>query len=252
MKAEFLTDIGKVRSQNEDSGGVFYNKSNQILAIVADGMGGHAGGDVASQIATNLIQEKWQQVTEFKGADDLEKWIGETVSKANALVFQEAQEKPHLEGMGTTVVLAVCTEEYITIAHLGDSRCYIYSDEKLKQLTEDHSYINELIRAGQITPEDAAYHPRKNVISRALGTEANVKCEIQTILWEQGDKLLLCSDGLTDKVNDEELESLLSKERPLNEIGEKMIELANERGGEDNISLVIIHHEPTSRVGENG
>src|SRR5699024_2111074 len=136
------------------------------------------------------------------------------------------------------------------IAHIGDSRGYLYNDGKLKQLTEDHSLVNELLRAGQISPDDAAYHPRKNVLVRALGTEAMTECEIQTIGWEVEDKLLLCSDGLTNKRMEAEIEDILSKQGVLQEIGEEMIGLANERGGEDNISIALIHHEQAVRAGE--
>lgn len=250
MEAYFVTDIGKVRSHNEDSGGIFYNKTRQILAIVADGMGGHSGGEVASQLATNLIQKKWEEQKGLKNPKEVEEWIRKNITKANEVVYQEAKKKEDLEGMGTTVVLAVATEEFVTIAHIGDSRCYLYNDEEFRQLTEDHSLVNELLRAGQISPDDAAYHPRKNVLSRALGTEAVVEGEIQTIVWEEGDKLLLCSDGLTSNVGDEELAEFMRKEA-IENVSEQLINLANERGGEDNISIALIHHGITARVGED-
>lgn len=252
MEAYFMTDIGKVRGHNEDSGGIFYNQSKQILAIVADGMGGHAGGDIASQLATNAIQKKWEKENEFASPKELEEWITDTLLEANYLIYKEAKEKEELDGMGTTVVLAVCTEEFVTIAHIGDSRCYLYSNGSLKQLTEDHTLVNELLRTGQISADDAAYHPRRNVLSRALGTEKLAGCEVQTITWDEGSKLLLCSDGLTNKVDEDELANILgATEHTSHETGEELINLANNRGGEDNISLAIIHHESTARVGGN-
>lgn len=250
MEAYFLTDIGKVRSQNEDAGGIFYNRAHQVLAIVADGMGGHSGGDVASDLATGLIQKKWEENPGLEHPKELEEWISNTTLEANELVFKESKETEGLEGMGTTVVIAACTEEFITIAHIGDSRCYLYSNSELKQLTDDHTLVNELLRAGQISPDDAVYHPRKNVLARALGTEIKVESEIQTIGWEAPDRLLLCSDGLINKVSDEELGEFLGTEGSLREIGERMIALANERGGEDNISLALIQHEEQARAGE--
>lgn len=251
MKACFMTDVGKVRSNNEDSGGIFRNKSKQVLAVVADGMGGHAGGEIASQLATQIVQDKWEKTEGFQTAANIEQWISETVSEANQIVYKESKEKADLEGMGTTLVLAACMEEFITVAHIGDSRCYLSNEGGLKQLTEDHSLVNELLRAGQISPDDAAYHPRKNVVSRALGTDKAVKTDIQTIGWEYGDKILLCSDGLTDKVHADELAEFLGKDEAISEIGEQLVDLANGRGGEDNISLAIVHYDWTARAGEN-
>lgn len=250
MKAYFLTDVGQVRSHNEDSGGIFYNTNKQMLAVIADGMGGHQGGDIASELATNVIQKKWENASDINNPKILEDWITETINEANEVIYNQSKEKADLEGMGTTVVLVVCTEEFITIAHVGDSRCYIYQDEAMKQLTEDHSLVNELIRSGQISVQDAELHPRKNVLLRAVGTEESVNCEIQTIEWEAGSKLLLCSDGLTNKVSAQELKDHLSQTEAISEIGKSLIDLANERGGEDNISLIIVHYDSTSEAGE--
>lgn len=250
MKAHFQTDIGQVRSHNEDSGGVFYNQNGQLLAIVADGMGGHQAGDVASQMATTYIKEKWEKEAAFDSPIELESWIINAIKEANHTVYTESTEKADLEGMGTTVVIAVCTNEFITIAHIGDSRCYLFKDNTLRQITEDHSLVNELVRSGQISADDAEFHPRKNVLLRALGTEESVICDISTLEWEEGHKLLLCSDGLTNKITDEELRDFLSKSDDASAIGEELIALANKRGGEDNISLTIIHHEYAPRAGE--
>lgn len=252
MEARFLTDIGQVRSHNEDSGGIFYNADGQMLVVVADGVGGHKAGDVASQMTTKHLQQKWESHEGLSTPQKIEDWINGTVKEANEAVFHKAKGDPELEGMGTTIVIAVCVDEFITVAHIGDSRCYIYKNDELKQITEDHSLVNELIRLGQISTADAEFHPRKNVVLRALGTEETVACDIQTMEWEKGNKLLLCSDGLTDKVNNGELKDFLSRTEQLNMVGEQLINLANERGGEDNISLAIIHHEATSRAGENG
>lgn len=252
MQAHFLTDVGQVRSHNEDSGGIFYNTAGQMLGIVADGMGGHQGGEIASQLATDYIKEKWEASEVFKSPNLLESWLTETVLEANKKVYKESKEKESLEGMGTTVVIAVCTDEFITIAHIGDSRCYIYKNQEFKQITEDHSLVNELLRSGQISVSDAEFHPRKNVLVRALGTEESVNSEIHTMEWEHENKLLLCSDGLSNKVTDQELAEFLARQEELEKTGQQLIDLANERGGEDNISLAIIHHDATPRAGEDG
>lgn len=242
MKAKFLTDCGQVRDHNEDSGGIYFNDSKELLAIIADGMGGHQAGDIASEMAVNIVKTAWQETDMISTPELAEQWITDSLSKVNTVIYNRALESEEFYGMGTTVVIAICTDEFITIGHIGDSRCYIHNDSGFTQLTEDHSLVNELIRTGQITTEDAAYHPRKNVVLKALGTEEEVSADIQSLSWDHGNKLLLCSDGLTDKISNEELSDFIQLNEDLNNIGEKMIGLANDRGGEDNISLIIIDH----------
>ncbi|MBY7143683.1 Stp1/IreP family PP2C-type Ser/Thr phosphatase [Virgibacillus sp. NKC19-3] len=251
MKGQFLTDRGKVRNYNEDAGGVFYNSFRQLLAIIADGMGGHQAGDVASQMAISLIEEKWKKSNELYSAEEAEQWISQAIIEINESIYAHALANSEYEGMGTTVVVTICTEEFITISHIGDSRCYLYSESGFNQMTEDHSLVNELVRSGQISKDDAEQHPRKNVLLRALGTEENAIAETQSVWWKHGDRVLLCSDGLTNKVSDEELASFLTTDSDINEIGKQMVELANERGGEDNISLLIVWHDSTLKEGEN-
>ncbi|MBP1950712.1 Stp1/IreP family PP2C-type Ser/Thr phosphatase [Virgibacillus litoralis] len=251
MKGKFLTDKGQIRNHNEDSGGVFYNQSDQMLAIVADGMGGHQAGDVASQMATAVIQKKWQECKQLTTPEETEVWLSKSVQEINNSIFEQAKTNEECQGMGTTVVIAICTEDFATISHVGDSRGYILNETGFKQLTEDHSLVNELVRSGQISKDDAEQHPRKNVLLKALGTDINIKADTISIGWEHGDKLLLCSDGLTNKVTDEELFEFTQLEKGLEASGHEMIKLANERGGEDNISLVIVHHDSTEKEGES-
>ncbi|WP_373895975.1 Stp1/IreP family PP2C-type Ser/Thr phosphatase [Virgibacillus natechei] len=251
MKGQFLTDRGKVRNYNEDAGGVFYNSFGQLLAAIADGMGGHQAGDVASQMAVSLIEEKWKNSLQLGSAEEAEQWISQAIIEINESIYRHAIQNAEYEGMGTTIVVTVCTDEFITISHIGDSRCYLFNENGLNQITEDHSLVNELVRSGQISKDDADKHPRKNVLLRALGTEENAIAETQSIGWVYGDSLLLCSDGLTNKVSDDELASFLNTNSDIKETGEQMIELANERGGEDNISLLIVSHVPTLKEGES-
>lgn len=249
MDGYFLTHRGKVRSHNEDAGGIYYNQSGQPLAIIADGMGGHQAGDVASKMAASLIQEKWEPIQKMKQPDESEQWLSKAIADINTSIFNRALKHAEYEGMGTTIVVAICTEEFITIAHIGDSRCYLLNENGFVQLTEDHSLVNELVRAGQISKDDAEHHPRKNVLLKALGTEEKVTEDVQTISWEQGNRILLCSDGLTNKISDDELKEYLESEQDLQEIGNDMIQLANDRGGEDNISLVILQHTSVASGG---
>lgn len=240
LKAKFLTDRGQVRDFNEDSGGIFYNRENQLLAIIADGMGGHQAGDVASEMAVSLVQKKWQEVDYIPSPEEAETWIKTILQKINVEIFNESLVKEEYKGMGTTAVLAICAKEFITIGHIGDSRCYLKNESGFKQLTEDHSLVNELVKTGQISTEDAEHHPRKNIVLKALGTEEKVHADIKSLAWEKNNRLLLCSDGLTDKMTNDELEVYIDSKDDITTIGNKMIEIANERGGEDNISLIIV------------
>lgn len=250
MKAYFQTDQGRVRPHNEDDGGVFYNRTGQLLAIVADGMGGHQAGDVASQIAISFVRDKWEQTDGFNSSAASETWLKEILEEANTALLAHAQNNEAYAGMGTTVVAAICTDGFIAVAHIGDSRCYMLTDGGFGQITEDHSLVNELVRSGKISKEDAEHHPRKNVLLKALGTEKDIAADTQSMTWEWDNKLLLCSDGLTNKVTDEELSSFIQKEQDLESVSNDMIELANDRGGEDNISLVIVHHDTATEEGE--
>ncbi|GGA84196.1 Stp1/IreP family PP2C-type Ser/Thr phosphatase [Ornithinibacillus halotolerans] len=250
MEGHFLTDRGQVRSHNEDSGGIFLNNDGQYLAIIADGMGGHQAGDVASRLATTILEDKWKKNDGIHTPDVAEEWLKQALLEANTSIYQHSLEKEDCQGMGTTIVVAVCTKEFITVAHIGDSRCYLYNEYSFKQITEDHSLVNALVQSGQISKDDALVHPRKNVVLKALGTSDTVEPDIQTINWEKGDKLLLCSDGLTDKVRDSELEEYLQSKNEIDKVGEKLVDLANERGGEDNVSLVILQHEATVEEGD--
>jgi PPM family protein phosphatase len=240
MKAVFTTDKGKVRTHNEDSGGIFLNLDGNRLAIVADGMGGHRAGDVASVMTTNHLKDLWETTTNIVKADQAEGWLKNQIVKVNNLLFEHAKNNLECDGMGTTIVAAICTDGFATVAHIGDSRCYILNESGFQQLTEDHSLVNELLRSGQISKEEAEHHPRKNVLLRALGTEESVEMDIKTIMFEEGDVLLICSDGLSNKVSNQEMNEILVNEDALEQKASKLITLANKYGGEDNISLAIV------------
>lgn len=251
MKGYFLTDTGKVRNHNEDAGGIFENAHHQHLAVIADGMGGHNAGDVASKMATSSLHKEWIESGYFSSPDDAEKWLAATVKEINNTIYNHSLENKECQGMGTTLVAVICTPEFITISNIGDSRCYLANELGFKQITEDHSLVNELVRTGQISKEDAEHHPRKNVLLKALGTEENIESDIHSITWETNDRLLLCSDGLSNKFSDDELSEFISDKLLLENVAESLIEVANDRGGEDNISIVLVHYDEGHEEGES-
>lgn len=250
MKAVFMTDQGKVRLHNEDSGGIFKNLDGHRLAIVADGMGGHRAGDVASGMTMAELKNQWEAVSGILTAEEAENWLKKHILKVNGLLFEHAKNNSECDGMGTTIVAAISNENFATVANIGDSRCYLLNESGFKQVTEDHSLVNELVRFGQITKEDAEHHPRKNVLLRALGTEEKVEMDIKTIMFEEGDCLLLCSDGLSNKVSEKEMEEVLTSYSSLEEKASTLISLANEYGGEDNITLAIVEFAASSEGDE--
>ncbi|MFE8695230.1 Stp1/IreP family PP2C-type Ser/Thr phosphatase [Cytobacillus sp. FJAT-53684] len=250
MKAVFMTDRGRIRQHNEDNGGVFTNNSGQRLAVVADGMGGHRAGDVASEMALANLQKLWEETDEIQTADEAEEWLKVNIKKGNTLLYEHSKKVSECEGMGTTVVAAICTDRFASIANIGDSRCYILNENGFQQLTDDHSLVSELVRTGQISKEDAEHHPMKNVVLRALGTEETVNIDIKTIIFEDEDVLLLCSDGLSNKVTEAEMIDILQGEMSMNEKAATLIELANKHGGEDNITIIIIEFLESSESGD--
>lgn len=242
MYGRFITDRGQVRSINEDAGGIFANANGQLLAIVADGMGGHQAGEVASDLMVNSIKTFWEESAEIQTPEESENWLKKTIEKINTIIYQKSFAEEKYQGMGTTAVVTICTDDYVTIAHIGDSRCYLLNESGFVQITDDHSYVNELVRTGQISLDDAEQHPKKNLLLRAIGTEETVKSDVRSISWDEENKLLLCSDGLTNKISDDEIEALFQATPSISALSKKLIDMANERGGEDNITLAIINN----------
>lgn len=250
MEGFFQTDIGKIRKINEDDGGVHLNQAKQYLAIIADGMGGHQAGEVASELTVKTFSEAWSNESEIMTAHTAEKWIVENVSKANNKIIEYANNNKECNGMGTTIVVAICTNDFITVGHIGDSRAYLSNQSGFKQITEDHSLVNELLKSGEINSKEAKEHPQKNVLLKALGTDSEIKPEIKTINWDINDRLLLCSDGLSNKIVHDELASIVKNIDSEADMNDKLITLANERGGEDNITTALIIKRSSSEVGD--
>jgi len=226
---------GRVRPQNEDRCGTFENASGAQLFAVADGMGGHRGGATASQLVLDSLAEAFTQAPEVTG-----EWLVEAVQDANRQVYDRASRAPGLRGMGTTLVaVAVDPAGQAWVAHVGDSRAYRLHAAQLVPLTEDHSVVAEMLRRGLLTPEEAKVHPRRNEILRSVGVAPSVEVDVCALELNAGDRLLLCSDGLSGVVSDAELEHLLADHAPAETV-ERAIESANDRGGPDNITAVVV------------
>ncbi|MGG1242868.1 protein-serine/threonine phosphatase PrpC [Bacillus cabrialesii] len=241
MLTALKTDTGKIRQHNEDDAGIFKGKDEFLLAVVADGMGGHLAGDVASKMAVKAMGEKWNEAETIPAAPAAcEEWLIEQILAVNSKIYDHAQAHEECQGMGTTIVCALFTGKTVSVAHIGDSRCYLLQDDDFIQVTEDHSLVNELVRTGEISREDAEHHPRKNVLTKALGTDQSVNIDTRSFDIEPGDKLLLCSDGLTNKVEGTELKDILQSDSAPQEKVNLLVDKANQNGGEDNITAVLL------------
>lgn len=246
MQAVTLTDRGQVRVYNEDSTNAIQNNLGEYLVIVADGMGGHRAGDIASSMAVDCLLKRWKNEKAGFRPGRAEAWLLHTIKEANETILSYSSENPEYAGMGTTLVAAICTEEFVTIGHVGDSRAYLIQDGEFLQKTSDHSLVNELVKSGQLSEEEAEDHPRKHVLLRALGTDENVKVDLHTLEWTQNELALFCTDGLTNKLTDSILYEILSSSEQLQEKATKLIRLANEAGGEDNITVALIENSMPS------
>lgn len=250
MKLALSSNIGKRRTTNQDYADYFLNDSGQLLLILCDGVGGHLGGDVASQRTTQYIGQYFQDLNQALAPDQVAAWIEGTLQLVNKQIYQEAQADKNLNGMGTTIVLALIVDGTIYLGHVGDSRAYIYKEGKLQQYTEDHSLVNELIRAGEITLEESYLHPHRNAVTQSIGLTHPLEVAIQTVPSQEAEMLLLCSDGLTNMVTPEALEELFRSSRQEANFAQQLIAAANEAGGMDNISVIIASDLSTENLEE--
>lgn len=242
IKTAFASSIGRVRETNQDFVKVFENQSDIIMGIVCDGMGGHQGGDVASNMAVSHLGHNFEG-TDFTDPQLAQKWLNVQLRLENETILNTADRFADLNGMGTTVVLAIAFAEKILIAHLGDSRAYLYGDGQFKQITQDHSLVNELVKMGQITKQQARNHPQKNIITETLGVSSTVNPEFDTLEVHAGDVFLLCTDGLTNSLTDPQIQQILAtKNLTLQERCNKLINEANRLGGGDNITVCLISY----------
>lgn len=252
MNTAFRTDVGRIREINEDRAAVKQEASGVTLALLADGMGGHQAGDVASQTAIEVILDQLTDLTPEMTANQWEEALQRAVEKANFAIYRQASQQAELSGMGTTVVAAVTSPERLAIVHIGDSRAYLFHKGELQQLTDDHSLVNELLRSGQISADEARTHPRRNVLTRALGTQIAVEAEILHADWHEGDILLLCTDGLTNMVDDKTIVHILKNKASLAGKADRLVERALRAGGEDNITVVLVENNGPGKERRRG
>ena len=236
MKAYAKTDIGSKRSMNQDY--MYCNTepvgSFQHLLIVADGMGGHRAGDYASRLCVETMVQSLEKSAHKTPVSLFE----EAVTAANKAVFEESASHVEYEGMGTTVVACTLEENTLYIANIGDSRLYLIRDG-IEQITDDHSLVEEMVKQGNITESEARIHPQKNIITRALGINEEVQADFFEIDVEQGDVIMLCSDGLSNMIEDEDMEYIVKNSDTLQTAAESLVARANENGGNDNITGVL-------------
>lgn len=239
MKSFYLTDAGKVRSHNEDSVIIVRNQNDDYLLAVADGMGGHRCGEVASSIAISYLGKHFQETFRNMNKEDAVEWIRQSVKEINRLIFNHAEEHPESKGMGTTLVLAISTNDYVLFGNIGDSSGFAMKDNHIHKITYDHTLVNLLVTAGELTEEQAKDHPKRNVLMKALGANDPVEIDIFDCDIEVSN-ILLCSDGLTNMLDQESIERVLLSDYSVEDKVIRLIKKAINRGGTDNVSVAYL------------
>ena len=242
MNYSVLTDIGRARSQNQDA--VFATDeavgSLPNLFVVADGMGGHKAGEYASNQAIALVKREVASDTESEPVQI----INQGITTANNSIYEEAAQDATKSGMGTTMVVATIFDHHMCVGNVGDSRLYVYREGQLQQITQDHSVVGEMVRKGEMPKEQARNHPKRNLITRAVGAEKEIRVDFFDETLADGDLVLMCTDGVTSMVEEKQIEEVLASGVSLQEKANRLVELANDNGGRDNITIIII--EPFS------
>ncbi len=238
LKTASLSDQGIRRAMNQD---MVYSSELPVgnlpdLFMVADGMGGHKAGDYASRCAVDVMVRSIMGSAET----DAKQLIQKAISDANEEILSKSMGNPDYEGMGTTVVACSIREDTMKVANVGDSRLYLIRDHKITQITEDHSLVQEMVRLGKIDQENARNHPKKNIITKAVGVMPQVEADFFDVSLQAGDEILLCSDGLSNMLEDEEIRMIMEAGRDITEKAEALVRAANENGGKDNISVIVI------------
>ena len=239
MQIAYQSSKGMVRDKNEDAVGAYTNSRQIRLAIIADGIGGNNAGEVASKMTVSYLGQQFEN-SEVANLTAAKKWLGDQLVEANQRIVDYAATSADLAGMGTTMVATLNQDNQFLVANIGDSRGYVLHDGELIQLTEDHSYVNELVKNGDITPDEAEHNPYKNIITKSLGINADATADYHEYQSSVGDQVLLCTDGLTNMVSPEEIKATLAEPISVTDKCVKLIEQANQNGGADNITVLLI------------
>ena len=240
MKAYSITDVGMVREMNQDYYYISTSLDEIQLYILADGMGGYNGGEIASSLAVqtskNYIENNFKDIEKDK--ESIIQLVGSSIEYANMVVYEKSKENPELQGMGTTIEICLIYNNKVYIGHVGDSRIYRIRKNFIRKLTQDHSYVQKLVKEGTITKEQAAHHPQKNMLMKALGCNAFVEPDVMVKGFLKDDILIMCSDGLSNLVSQETIYEMASKN--IEQATKDLVDLANDRGGYDNVTVIVI------------
>ena len=240
MEISLLTDVGQKRTNNQDYANQFVNRAGMIMILLADGMGGHRAGNIASEMAVTDLGAAWVD-TQIDSINGVREWFAEHLETENQKVHQFGQDEEY-KGMGTTLEALAIIGTQAIYAHVGDSRIGLVRGDSYRQLTSDHSLVNELLKAGQITPEEAERHPQRNIITQSIGQRSEVQPDVGMISLEDDDYIILNSDGLSNMISESEIYDIMTSDLSLSEKAETLIRFANNAGGLDNIIVALIHY----------
>ena len=239
MEISILTDVGQRRTNNQDYANQYKNKAGKSMVFLADGMGGHRAGNIASEMAVTDLGAAWV-ATEISTINEVREWFAEYLEKENQQIHRIGQDEEH-KGMGTTLEAVAVIDNQVLFAHVGDSRIGLVRNGEYHQLTSDHSLVNALLKAGQITEEEAAHHPQRNIITQSIGQKDELQPDFGMVTVEAGDFIVINSDGLTNMISGDEIRDIVVSDLSVEEKAKTLVRFANNAGGLDNITVVLIH-----------
>ena len=241
MEISILTDVGQRRTNNQDYANQYKNKAGKSMIFLADGMGGHRAGNIASEMAVTDLGAAWV-ATEISTINEVREWFAENLEKENQQIHRIGQDEEH-KGMGTTLEAVAIIDDQVLFAHVGDSRIGLVRNGEYHQMTSDHSLVNALLKAGQITEEEAAHHPQRNIITQSIGQKDEIQPDFGIITLEEGDYIVINSDGLSNMVAGSEIYDILTSDLTLSEKAQTLIRFANNAGGLDNITVALVYFD---------